>query len=78
VRLELVVSAAGLCGQEVVPMTKTDKEKGEELLKKRERARKGLAENKDEGEDTIEEQEEREKKIADNALAVGLAVRRSG
>jgi hypothetical protein len=57
---------------------KTDKEKAEELLKKREQARKGLAEHKDEGEDPIEEKEERERKIAENSLAVGLAIRRSG
>ena len=57
---------------------KTDQEKAEEIRKKRELARKGLAEHKDEGKDTIEEQEEREEKIAGNSLAVGLAVKRSG
>ena len=57
---------------------KSEKEKAEEVLKKREMARKGLAEHKDEGEDTLEEQEEREKKIADAGLAVGLGMKRSG
>jgi hypothetical protein len=57
---------------------KSEKEKAEEILKKREQARKGLAEHKDEGKDTIEEQEEREEKVADTALAVGLGLKRSG
>lgn len=57
---------------------KSEKEKAEEILKKRENARKGLAEHKDEGEDTLEEQEERQKKIADASLAVGLGLKRSG
>jgi hypothetical protein len=55
---------------------KSDKEKAEEILKKREMARKGLAEHKDEGEDTAGEQEEREEKIADAGLAVGLGLKR--
>jgi hypothetical protein len=57
---------------------KSEKEKAEEILKKRERARKGLAEHKDEGEYTLEEQEEREEKIADAGLALGLGLKRSG
>ena len=57
---------------------KSEKEKAEEILKKRERARKGIAEHKDEGEDTLEDQEERERKIADAGLAVGLGMKRSG
>jgi hypothetical protein len=57
---------------------KSEKEKAEEILKKREMARKGLAEHKDEGEDTLEEQEERERKIANAGLTVGLGMKRSG
>jgi hypothetical protein len=57
---------------------KSEKEKAEEILKKREKARKGFAEHKDEGKDTIEEQEDREEKVADAALAVGLGLKRSG
>lgn len=57
---------------------KSDKEKAEEILKKREMARKGIAEHPDDGKDEIEEQEVRERKIADNALAIGLGMRRSG
>ena len=57
---------------------KSEKEKAEEILKKREMARKGLAEHKDEGEDALEEQEEREKKVADAGLALGLGLKRSG
>lgn len=57
---------------------KTEKEKAEEILKKREMARKGLAEHKDEGEDTLEDQQEREEKVADAGLALGLGLRRSG
>ncbi len=57
---------------------KSEKEKAEEILKKREMARKGLAEHKDEGVDTLEEQGEREKKIGDAGLALGLGLKRSG
>jgi len=57
---------------------KSEKEKAEEILKKREMARKGLAEHKDEGVDTLEEQEEREKNIGDAGLALGLGLKRSG
>lgn len=57
---------------------KTEKEKAEEILRKRELARKGLAEHKDDGRDPIEEQEEREEKIADAGLALGLGMKRSG
>ena len=55
---------------------KTEKEKAEEILKKRERARKGFAETNDEGKDPLEEQEEGEEKVADAALAVGLGLKR--
>jgi hypothetical protein len=57
---------------------KSEKEKAEEILKRREMARKGLAEHKDEGVDTLEEQEEREKNIGDAGLALGLGLKRSG
>ena len=57
---------------------KSEKEKAEEILKKREMARKGIAEHKDEGEDTLEKQEEREEKVADAGLALGLGMKRSG
>ena len=57
---------------------KTDKEKAEEILKKRDRARKGFAETNDEGKDPLKEQEKREDKIATAGIAAGLAVRRSG
>lgn len=57
---------------------KTDKEKAEEILKKRELARKGLAEHPDDGTDPFEEQEDRQEKIADAGLAVGIGLRRSG
>ena len=57
---------------------KSEKEKAEEILKKREKARKGFAEHKDEGEDTVEEQEERQEKVADAGLALGLGLKRSG
>ena len=55
---------------------KSDKEKAEEILKKRQMARKGLAEHKDEGEDRAEEEEKREEKIADAGLAAGLGLKR--
>ena len=57
---------------------KTEREKAEEILKKRERARKGFAETDDEGKDPLAEQENREEKIADSGLAVGLGLKRSG
>jgi hypothetical protein len=64
---------------------KTDKEKAEEILKERERARKGIAVTNDEGKDplkkyqnTVEGEEDREEKIADAGLAVGLGLKRSG
>jgi hypothetical protein len=72
-RAAKVVPAAS---QEAV--MKTEKEKAKEVLKKREMARKGLAEHKDEGDDTLGKQEEREEKIAEAGLAVGLGLRRSG
>lgn len=57
---------------------KSEKEKAEEILKKREQARKGFSETNDDGKDPIEEQEDRAKKVADAGLAVGLGLRRSG
>ena len=59
---------------------KTEQEKADEIRKKRELARKGLAEHPDDCEekDSLEEQEERQEKIADNGLAIGLGLRRSG
>ena len=57
---------------------KTDKEKAEEILKKRERARKGFAEHPDDGKDPLEEQDEREEKAAQAGLVVGLGMKRSG
>jgi hypothetical protein len=57
---------------------KSEKEMANEILKKREKARKGFAEHKDEGEDALEKQEEREEKIADAGLALGLGLKRSG
>ena len=57
---------------------KTEREKAEAILKKRERARKGFAETDDEGKDPLAEQENREEKIADSGLAVGIGLKRSG
>jgi hypothetical protein len=57
---------------------KTEKEKAEEILKKRERARKGFAETDGEGKDPLAEQENREEKIADSGVGVGLGLKRSG
>jgi hypothetical protein len=57
---------------------KTDEEKAKEILKKRERARKGFAETNDEGQDPLKNQDKREEKIADNGLVLGLGMKRSG
>ncbi len=57
---------------------KTDAEKAKEILKKRDRARKGFAETDDEGRDPLKDQEKREEKIGDNGLVVGLGMKRSG
>jgi hypothetical protein len=58
---------------------KTEKEKAEEVLKERERARKGLAVTNDEGEDPLENPEnprERQEKVGDAGLAVDLGLKR--
>ncbi len=64
---------------------KTEREKAREILKERERARKGFAVTNDEGEDPLDEQDDslegqqrREDKIDDAGLAVGLGLKRSG
>jgi hypothetical protein len=64
---------------------KTEKEKAKDVLKERERARKGFAVTNDEGKDplglksdSIEDEEKREDRIADAGLAVGLGLKRSG
>jgi len=59
-------------------MEKSDREKGKEVLKKRERARKGFSETNDRGEDPIEEQQEKREEIAKGGLALGLGMKRSG
>lgn len=64
---------------------KSDKEKAEEILRERERARKGFAVTNDEGKDplklnqnSIEDEEERQEEIGERGLAVGLGLKRSG
>jgi hypothetical protein len=64
---------------------KTEKEKAKEILKERERARKGFAVTDDEGRDplhendnSIEDEDAREEKVGDAGLAVGLGLKRSG
>jgi hypothetical protein len=59
-------------------MPRTDKEKADEILKKRERARKGFAEHPDESRDPLKKQEEREENIADSGVVLGLGMKRSG
>lgn len=59
-------------------MPRTDKEKADEILRKRERARKGFAEHPDEGRDPLKKQEKREEKIADSGVVLGLGMKRSG
>ena len=58
---------------------KTEKEKAKEILKERERARKGFAVTNDEGEDPLEKPEnptEREEKVGDAGLALDLGLKR--
>ena len=57
-------------------MTKTEKEKGQEILRKRKRATQGMKPEVEENSDPIAD-EDREKKIAASA-AVGLGIKRSG
>jgi hypothetical protein len=57
---------------------KTEKEKAKEILKAREKARKGFAESKDEGRDPIKEQLKREQDVGNAGLAVGIGLKRSG
>ena len=59
-------------------MEKSDREKGKEILKKRDRARKGFSETNDRGEDSLEEQRENRDKVAKGGLALGLGMKRSG
>jgi hypothetical protein len=58
-------------------MTKTEKEKGEGILRKRKRAQQGLKPEVEENADPIAEEGDRERKIAASA-AVGLGLKRSG
>jgi hypothetical protein len=58
-------------------MTKTDKEKGEKILRKRDSAQQGLNPEPKENSDPIAEEEDREKKLAASGLVTG-AVKRSG
>ena len=58
---------------------KTEQEKAKEVLKERERARKGFAVTNDEGEDPLENPEnptEREDKVEDAGLALDLGLKR--
>jgi len=58
---------------------KTEKEKAKEVLKERERARKGFAVTNDEGEDPLKNPEnpaEREEKVEDAGLALDLGLKR--
>ncbi len=58
---------------------KTEKEKAKEILKERERAKKGFAVTNDEGQDPLEKPEgrqERQEKIGDAGLAVDLGLKR--
>ena len=59
-------------------MTKTEKEKGKEILRKRERAQQGLKPKVEENSDPIAEEEDREKKLAASGLVIGLGLKRSG
>jgi hypothetical protein len=58
-------------------MTKTEKEKGKEILRKRKRGQQGLKPEVEENSDPIAGEEDREKKIA-ASVAVGLGLKRSG
>jgi hypothetical protein len=57
---------------------KSDKEKADEILKARDKARKEFAETNDEGRDPIEEDLKREQEIGNAGLAVGIGLKRSG
>jgi hypothetical protein len=64
---------------------KTEEEKAKDVLRERERARKGFAVTDDEGRDpldkndnSIEDEEAREQKVGDAGLAGGLGLKRSG
>jgi hypothetical protein len=59
-------------------MEKSEQEKAEEVLKKRERARKGFAETDDRGEDPLEEQGEEDDRLARDALTLGVGMKRTG
>lgn len=59
-------------------MEKSEQEKAREILKKRERARKGFTETNDRGEDPLEKQEEQADKVAQSGLALGLGMKRTG
>ena len=58
-------------------MPKTEDEKAEEVLKKRDMAREGLAEHPDDGRDPLKTQEGREEKVEDAGLALGVGLKRS-
>jgi hypothetical protein len=58
---------------------KSEKEKAAEVLKERERARKGFAVTDDEGRDPLPPEEratERQEKAADAGVALGLGMKR--
>jgi hypothetical protein len=58
---------------------KTEKEKANEMLKERERARKGFAVTNDEGEDPLAKPDnptKREEKVEDAGLALDLGLKR--
>jgi hypothetical protein len=59
-------------------MEKSEQEKAEEILKKRERAMKGFAETDDRGEDPLEEQDEEGDRLARDALTLGVGMKRTG
>ena len=58
-------------------MPKSDDEKAQEIQKKRDMARKGLAEHPDDGRDPLEKQDDREEKVEDAGLALGVGMKRS-
>lgn len=56
---------------------KTEKEKAQQVLKERERAKKGFAVTDDEGHDPLDEQPgDREEKVEDVGLALDLGLKR--
>jgi hypothetical protein len=59
-------------------MEKSEQEKAEEVLKKRERATKGFAETNDRGEDPLEGQDEESDRLARDALTLGIGMKRTG